>query len=64
VVQLLEEPALTNGVRAVIALALTATLPFVLYFGGGSDDLRQAYQDAVAAVIAFYFGVTGSSVEN
>jgi hypothetical protein len=59
----LEEPKLTHGIRAILALALTISLPFVLYFGGGAEDLHQAYQDAVAAVVAFYFGVSGTHAD-
>jgi hypothetical protein len=47
-------------VRALLALALTVSFPFVLYYGGGSAQLTQAYQDAVAAVVAFYFGVSAT----
>jgi hypothetical protein len=51
-------------VRAGLALILTAILPFVLYFGpAGTGGFIQAYQDALAAVVAFYFGASTGSGE-
>ena len=59
--RVLEEPPLTDIVRAFLALALTISLPFVVYLGAGSPEVARTYQDAVAVVIAFYFGTSGSS---
>jgi hypothetical protein len=48
-------------VRAVLAIGLTASLPVLLYVNvTRSPDLVQAYQDALAAVVAFYFGATST----
>jgi hypothetical protein len=51
-----------NLVRALLAILLTASLPILLYLGphSGSTDILQAYQDALAAVVAFYFGATST----
>jgi hypothetical protein len=40
----------------MLALGLTLSLPFVIYFGDASGDVAQTNQDAVAAVVASYFG--------
>ena len=49
-------------IRAVIALALVATLPVVLYaHTTGDKELLQVYLDAMAAVVAFYFGASANS---
>jgi hypothetical protein len=46
-------------VRAVIAIVLTLTLPFVLYGRTGPNtEVLQVYLDALAAVVAFYFGAS------
>jgi hypothetical protein len=48
-----------HAVRAVVATVLTLALPFVLYFGtSGSHDVLRVYLDALAAVVAFYFGAS------
>jgi hypothetical protein len=56
---MVREPEFSALVRGVIALALTASLPVVIYFGHPSREAAQAYQDALAVVIAFYFGTEG-----
>jgi hypothetical protein len=48
----------TNLTRSILALMLTLSLPFVIYFGDASAAVAQTYQDALAAVVAFYFGAT------
>jgi hypothetical protein len=46
-------------VRAVMAIALTVALPIVLYAGTTTTtDIEQVYLDALAAVVAFYFGAS------
>jgi hypothetical protein len=46
-------------VRAAIAIILVLTLPVVLYLGAKSDgDVLRVYLDALAAVVAFYFGAS------
>jgi hypothetical protein len=55
------ESNFSHFVRALLAIALTAALPFMLYMDvARSSDLIQAYRDALAAVIAFYFGATAT----
>ncbi len=44
-------------VRALLAIVLVLSLPFVLYLGDAGTTLR-VYQDALAAVVAFYFGAS------
>lgn len=54
----------THFVRAFLAIGLTAALPFMLYTDiARSVDLVQAYRDALAAVIAFYFGATATPLD-
>ncbi len=55
---LLKEPMFTELVRGVFAAALAISLPFVIYFASPTGDAVQAYQDALAAVVAFYFGTS------
>jgi hypothetical protein len=43
----------------LLAIALVVSLPFVLAFGPGDHDpILQTYEDALAAVVAFYFGAS------
>ena len=56
--EIFEEPMFTELVRGVFALALAISLPFVIYYAAPSGDALQAYQDALAAVVAFYFGTS------
>jgi hypothetical protein len=56
--EMFEEPMFTELVRGVLALALAVSLPFVIYFASPTGDALQAYQDALAAVVAFYFGTS------
>jgi len=48
--------SLTDWVRSLLALGLAASLPVVLFATHPNDDALRAYLDALAAVIAFYFG--------
>jgi hypothetical protein len=45
-------------VRAGLAIILVVSLPLVLYVGSAGGTGLQAYQDALAAVVAFYFGAS------
>lgn len=46
-------------VRAALAIALAISLPFVLAFGHADQTpLLQTYEDALAAIVAFYFGAS------
>jgi hypothetical protein len=48
-----------NFMRAFLALALTLALPILLWVDvTRTPDLVQAYHDALAAAVAFYFGAT------
>jgi hypothetical protein len=48
-------------VRALIAVALALTFPFVLFYGLESDSvLTQTYENAVTAVVGYYFAVRGA----
>lgn len=58
------DPNLSQFVRAFLAIGLTVALPFMLYIDvTRSPDVIQAYRDALAAVVAFYFGATSSPSE-
>jgi hypothetical protein len=49
----------SHFVRAALAIMLTVALPVLLYVdAAGNEALFQAYRDALAAVVAFYFGAT------
>jgi hypothetical protein len=55
------ESGLSHFVRALLAIGLTFSLPILLWVSvTRSPDLVQAYQDALAAVVAFYFGASSS----
>lgn len=45
-------------VRAALAIVLALSLPFVLYSAASGSNALPTYQDALAAVIAFYFGAS------
>jgi hypothetical protein len=46
-------------VRAAMAIALALALPAVLYAHiNPANDIEQVYLDALAAVVAFYFGAS------
>jgi hypothetical protein len=46
-------------IRAALAIGLTIALPFVLYMNTSGDaQVVQVYLDALAAVVAFYFGAS------
>ena len=48
-------------VRAAMAIALALALPAVLYGGiSPANDIQQVYLDALAAVVAFYFGASSN----
>jgi len=48
-------------VRAALAIGLTLTLPIVLYVKTSGDaQILQVYLDALAAVVAFYFGASSN----
>jgi len=54
----------SHFIRALLAVGLTAALPFMLYLDvTRTPDVIQAYRDALAAVIAFYFGATSTPSE-
>ena len=49
-------------VRGAIAILLTLTLPVVLYVHTTDNtDILQVYLDAMAAVVAFYFGASSTA---
>jgi hypothetical protein len=55
------ESNFSHFIRALLAIGLTVALPVMLYVDvTRSPDLLQAYQDALAAVVAFYFGATST----
>jgi hypothetical protein len=48
-------------IRGGLAIVLTVSLPVVLIVGPSSDSaLVQTYIDALAAVVAFYFGASST----
>ena len=55
---MLNDPPLSDLVRAVLAIGLAVMLPVVLYAGpeAGTEisDALQAYLDVLAAVVAFF----------
>ena len=60
----IDQSNFVHFVRAALALVLTATLPVLLWVGGvGSADVVQAYRDALAAAVAFYFGTTAQPAD-
>jgi hypothetical protein len=57
----LNESGLSHFVRALLAIGLTFSLPILLYVNvTRSPHLVQAYQDALAGVVAFYFGASST----
>jgi hypothetical protein len=48
-------------IRAGLAILLAGALPFLLFgnFTGVDAKISQTYADALAAVVAFYFGSSG-----
>jgi hypothetical protein len=46
-------------VRAVLALSLTISFPFVLFFSE-ANAFTQTYENAITAVVGFYFAVRGT----
>jgi hypothetical protein len=53
-----ERPSYSHLIRAVLAIVLVGALPIILYAGSSDAAATQAYQDALAAVVAFYFGAS------
>jgi len=56
------ERGLSHFVRAFLAIVLTFCLPAILYMSDAahSGGAVQAYQGALAGVVAFYFGSSSS----
>jgi hypothetical protein len=54
-----ERPSAGNAhlIRALLAIILVLSLPAVLYLSDAGGTVR-VYQDALAAVVAFYFGAS------
>ena len=54
-----EGPSASNAhlIRALLAIILVLSLPFVLYLSDSGATVR-VYQDALTAVVAFYFGAS------
>lgn len=50
------DATLTDWVRSLLALGLTAALPIVIFVADPNPEALRAYMDALTAVIAFYFG--------
>ena len=51
-------------IRAFLALGLTAVLPVLLWVPATrAPDVVQTYKDALAAVVAFYFGATSAPAD-
>ena len=50
--------SLTDWVRSLLALGLAAALPLVLFVANPDAEALRAYMDALAAVVAFYFGAS------
>lgn len=49
-------------IRAAIAIILTLALPALLYMHLHTDpDVLRVYLDALAAVVAFYFGASSNA---
>jgi len=57
-----ERPSYAHLIRAGLAIILVLSLPIVLYAGVTDAGAMQAYQDALAAVVAFYFGASSDPV--
>lgn len=58
---LLGEPTFTEIIRASLALALSISLPFVVWFADPGGSTLETYRDALAAVVAFYFGTSSTT---
>jgi hypothetical protein len=55
------EASFSHLVRALIAIALVLALPVLLYAHVTAQaDVLRVYLDALAAVVAFYFGASSS----
>ena len=51
--------AFSHFVRAALAIILTVALPVILYtHTSRNSEVLQVYLDALAAVVAFYFGAS------
>ena len=58
----MNERGLSHFVRAFLAIVLTFCLPIILFTNTAlrSSGAVQAYQGALAGVVAFYFGSSSS----
>jgi hypothetical protein len=55
------EASFSHLIRALIAIALVIALPVLLYVHVAAQaDVLRVYLDALAAVVAFYFGASSS----
>lgn len=55
------EASFSHLIRALIAIALVIALPVLLYAQVDAQaDVLRVYLDALAAVVAFYFGASSS----
>ena len=62
--QAVNAPPYVHLVRAVLAIGLAAFLPVLLYTRASpGSELLRAYTDALAAVVAFYFGATSEPAQ-
>ncbi len=50
----------SDVVRSVLAIALTASLPFALFLTDAQNDFTKTYAAAITAVVAYYFAVRGA----
>jgi len=53
------EYTVADIVRALLAVGLTISFPFVLFFSDG-NAFTQTYENAITAVVGFYFAVRGT----
>jgi hypothetical protein len=55
------EASFSHFIRALIAIILAVALPVLLYANVTAQaDVLRVYLDALAAVVAFYFGASSS----
>jgi hypothetical protein len=60
-----DDAPFSNLIRAGLAIVLTVSLPVVLLIGTTDNtDVVQTYLDALAAVVAFYFGASAATEGN
>lgn len=59
------DASFSHLIRAVITILLAVALPVLLYVRGSAEaDVLRVYLDALAAVVAFYFGASSSPGES